>query len=243
LFREAEDAVRAREQFLSIASHELKTPLTSVKASAQLLERRMRQPDSDPARVSSLVSQLQGEIGRLEHLVADLLDATRIQQGRLELRREPVDLVVLARQGIERFEQVPERLPAHRLVLDSDATVSGVWDAARLDQVITNLLSNALKYSPGGGEVRLRVRDLGDQAEIAVSDEGIGITAREREQLFQPFARGDIARQSIGGTGLGLFITREIIDRHEGAIEVESEPGSGSTFTVRLPHVSDLPVP
>jgi PAS domain S-box-containing protein len=236
LFREAEEAVRAREQFLSIASHELKTPLTSVKASAQLLERRVRQPDTDPARITGLVSQLQGEIGRLEHLVADLLDATRIQQGRLELRREPVDLVALARQGVERFEQAPERRPAHRLVLDADGLVSGVWDAARLDQVITNLLSNALKYSPGGGEVRLRVRDLGDAAEITVSDEGIGITVQERQQLFQPFARGDVARQSIGGTGLGLFITAEIVERHGGTIDVESEPAIGSTFTVRLPY-------
>ncbi|MEX2314273.1 MAG: GAF domain-containing protein, partial [Thermomicrobiales bacterium] len=175
LYREARNAVRSREQFLSVASHELKTPLTSVKASAQLLGRRLRQEPIDRDRVETLVGQLQSEIIRLESLVLDLLDATRIQQGRLELRREQVNLVDLARQAIERFESSPQRLPGHELILDAAGPVQAMIDPGRIDQVITNLVSNALKYSPDGGEVRVVVSALDDGVEIAISDTGIGI--------------------------------------------------------------------
>lgn len=240
LYREARDAVRSREQFLSIASHELKTPLTSVKASAQLLERRLKQDPVDRTRVEPLVGQVQSEISRLENLVLDLLDATRIQQGRLELRREPVNLVDLARQAIERFESAAQLPPVHRLVLDAPEPVEAELDPGRIDQVITNLVSNALKYSPDGGDVCVTVRAVDGVVEVAVTDCGIGISPEEQAALFQPFARGDVARQSIGGTGLGLFISSEIIERHGGTIQVESTPGSGSTFTVRLPVVPPI---
>ena len=235
LYREARDAARSREQFLSIASHELKTPLTSVKASAQLLERRLRQDPIDRTRVEPLVSQVQSEISRLENLVLDLLDATRIQQGRLELRREPVDLVDLARQAIARFETAAQQVPGHALTLDAPTSLAAMIDPGRIDQVITNLVSNALKYSPDGGDVTVSVRATDGVGEISVIDCGIGISPDEQAALFQPFARGDVARQSIGGTGLGLFISAEIVERHGGTIEVDSVPGRGSTFTVYLP--------
>jgi len=239
LHREAQDAVRAREQFLSIASHELKTPLTSVKASAQLLDRRLRGAAVDPTRVMPLVNSLQAEIGRLETLVTDLLDATRIQQGRLELRRELVDLSELALLAIERFEHAPQRLSSHTLALDAPSPIEISVDPSRIDQVLVNLISNALKYSPDGGAVRVAVRQDTDDAILTVSDEGTGITPEELATLFQPFARDDRARQSIGGTGLGLFITAEIADRHGGSILVDSDPGRGTTFTVRLPLTVD----
>jgi signal transduction histidine kinase len=235
LYREAREAVHSREQFLSIASHELKTPLTSVKASAQLLDRLLRQQPVDPARVEPLVEQLQSEIGRLENLVSDLLDATRIQQGRLELRREEIDLVELVHQVTGRFEIAPQRLASHELTIQAPTSVIAIVDPDRIDQVITNLVSNALKYSPDGGEIRVEARERDGQAEIVVTDHGIGISAEEQTRLFEPFARGDVARQSVGGTGLGLFITAEIVERHGGTIEVESEPERGSVFTVRLP--------
>ncbi len=235
LYKEAQDAIRSREQFLSIASHELKTPLTSVKASAQLLERRMRQDPIDRERVEPLVRQVQSEVNRLENLVLDLLDATRIQQGRLELRREPVDLVDLARQAIERFDTAAQQMPNHVLVLHAPQPVEAMIDPGRIDQVITNLVSNALKYSPDGGDIDVVVRQIDGFGEIAVTDRGIGISDAEQATLFQPFARGDAARQSIGGTGLGLFISAEIVGRHGGTIEVDSVPGRGSTFTVHLP--------
>jgi len=235
LYREARDAARSREQFLSIASHELKTPLTSIKASAQLLERRLRQDPIDRTRVDPLVSKVQSELNRLENLVLDLLDATRIQQGRLELRYEPIDLVALARQAVDRFESAVQSPPGHTLVVRAPEPVEALVDPDRIDQVVTNLVSNALKYSPDGGTVDVVVRASNSTAEIAVTDRGIGISREELDSLFQPFARGDFARQSIGGTGLGLFITAEIVERHGGTIEVDSAPGEGSTFRVYLP--------
>ena len=119
----------------------------------------------------------------------------------------------------------------------------GVWDPARLDQVLTNLVSNALKYSPDGGEVRVRLRAdrRAGRAELAVSDAGVGMTAAERAELFRPFARGAAGGRGIGGVGLGLYIAARIVDGHGGTIAVESEPGRGSTFTVRLPLAPPAP--
>jgi signal transduction histidine kinase len=233
----AQQATRQREEFLSIASHELKTPLTSIKASAQLLNRWLRRPDIKPARLEALSEQMRAEIERLELLVTDLLDASRIQQGRLELRPEATDLAQLAADALARVEHAPERTALHTLALDAPEPVIGQWDPARLDQVLTNLLSNALKYSPAGGTVRVSVRrtEAGDTALLTVGDAGIGIAPDEQAQLFQPFARGATARQSIGGTGLGLYISAQIVEQHSGQIAVESAPGAGSTFTVRLP--------
>jgi PAS domain S-box-containing protein len=234
LYREAQQAARAREEFLSIASHELKTPLTSVKASAQLLSRRLEREGLTGARLTNVTGHLHREIARLETLVADLLDATRIQQGRLELRPARADLAQIAADVIARFEHAPERGEQHTLRLDAPAPVAGVWDAARLDQVLTNLVSNALKYSPDGGDVLMRVFTEDDEAVVTVHDHGIGISAEEQARLFQPFSRGDIARQSVGGTGLGLYIAAQIVDQHGGSISIDSEAGKGSVFTVRL---------
>lgn len=235
LYRDSQEAIKVREQFLSIASHELRTPLTTVKASSQLLARRFRRADADPARTLTLIDQLQDEVGRLETLVEDLLDATQIQRGRLELNTERFDLTALARRCLERFDQPMHRSDTHVLIFEAEEPVEGVWDASRLDQVITNLISNAIKYSPEGGVVRVEVRREGDGVAVEVSDSGIGISDDEQANLFQPFARGDEARRSVGGTGLGLFISSQIIERHGGTIEVESEVGAGSTFTIRLP--------
>lgn len=238
LYRAAQDAIRARDEFLSIASHELKTPLTTVKAYVQLLDREVRSGDPDHGRLVGLTDHLQGQVWRLEMLVADLLDASRIQQGRLELRRERVDLVELAREALARVDGAPERTPAHRLSLVQNGPVVGDWDPARLDQVLTNLLSNALKYSPNGGEVCVRVVQDGDHAVLTVSDEGIGISPADRARLYEPFSRGDLAHLRASGTGLGLFISARIVERHDGTIDVESEVGRGTTFTVRLPQAS-----
>jgi PAS domain S-box-containing protein len=230
----AEDATRTREVFLSVAAHELRTPLTSIKAAAHLLERRITADDTE-GRMLRLAGQLRGEVDRLERLVTDLLDVSRIQQGRLELRPEPTDLAELARAVLARSEGAAERLSTHRLTLDAPAPVAGVWDPSRLDQVLTNLLSNAMKYSPEGGEIHVRVTREAGQAVIEITDQGIGISPEEQARLFQPFARGDAARMTIGGTGLGLFISQQITARHGGDITVESTPGAGSRFTVRLP--------
>ena len=240
LYREEQELVRSREEFLSIASHELKTPLTILKASAQILSRQVLQPDLNRIRITDCANRLQVQVDRLETLVADLLDASRLQQGHLELRPEPYDLREIAAEILERFQDVPERTEGHRLVLDTPEPVIGLIDPARLDQVLTNLLSNALKYSPAGGEVRLAIHRCSDQVLIAVSDQGIGTTPEEQTRLFQPFSRGDAVR-GINGTGLGLYISRQIVERHGGTIAVESQPGIGSTFTVQLPLIPVQP--
>lgn len=235
LYREAQSAVRAREDFLSTASHELRTPLTTVKGYGQLLLRFLRQPTADRQHLVKLATHLCEQINRFETLVNDLLDVSRIQQGRLELRPQPMDLSELAGAVLRRFEESPERTPAHRLTLDAPEPIEGHWDPGRLDQVLTNLISNALKFSPNGGEVRVTVRRRADMAEVAVRDEGIGIPLEEQGLLFQPFARSHRARREIGGTGLGLFIARQIAEQHGGTITLESADGAGSTFTLRLP--------
>ncbi|HET9015281.1 MAG TPA: GAF domain-containing protein [Thermomicrobiaceae bacterium] len=235
LYQEAQQAVLAREEFLSIASHELKTPLTTVKGWVHLLDDQLHQPELDRASLVEFTDELRGQVDRFELLIGDLLDASRIQQGRLDLRPEPVDLVKLARRVVTRFNHAPERTPRHVLVLDGAPRLIGLWDPDRLDQVLTNLCSNALKYSPEGGEVRIAIGREDDDAVLSVSDTGIGMSAEDQATLFQPFARSEHARRSASGTGLGLFITRRIVEQHGGTIGVASELGAGTTFTVHLP--------
>lgn len=234
LYREAQALIRAREDFLSTASHELRTPLTTVKGYGQLLTRFLRQPTLDRERLMRLATRLGDQTSRFEALINDLLDVSRIQQGHLVLRRQRTDLTERATMILRQFELSPERTPAHRLVLDAPGPIEGHWDQLRLDQVMTNLISNALRYSPQGGEVRVTLRVHDEMAEIAVRDDGIGIALEEQVHLFQPFARSSRGQQ-IGGSGLGLYIARQIVEQHGGTIGVRSAPGVGSTFIVRLP--------
>lgn len=239
LYREAQRAVRLREDFLSIAAHELRTPLTTIKGYVQLLSRRVRPGRErvaiDGAALAMLAEQLTGQVGRLEQLVAELLDIARLQRDRTVLQRETLDLTALAGEVIERFQQAPDRLPSHHLRLVAPEPVSGRWDASRLDQALTNLLSNALKYSPDGGEIVVNVRLQGGVALLSVRDQGIGIAPADQAMLFQPFARIQAARQKVQGTGLGLYIVSQVVERHGGTIELVSQPGRGSTFSLYLP--------
>ena len=235
LYRNVRETLAAREAFVSIAAHELRTPLTTIKAFGQMLARELQRPAADTGRLGALTDRLQGQIERLAVLVEDLLDASRLQQPRVAFRREPVELVELARDVLERFEHDPNWTNKHTLVLDALEPIEGVWDAGRLDQVITNLVSNALKYSPAGGEVRVALRERDGQIELVVGDQGLGIPAEDRPQLFQPFARGNAGMHGIPGTGLGLYVTAQIVERYGGTIRVESEPGKGSRFIVILP--------
>lgn len=232
----AQEAVRVREEFVAIASHELRTPLTAIKGYAQLLAKQLLRSGTDDDRSIGFIDKLQGEVSRLEALVTDLLDAARIEGGRPELRLKVIDLSALAEHALARFLQAPERTAGHTLVLEAPEPVQGIWDPARLDQVLTNLISNALKYSPHGGEVRLGVRRRDDQVEVVVSDQGLGIAPEEREQVFEPFSRTETSHQSrIRGTGLGLYIVAQLVEHHGGTITLQSEHGVGSTFTIQLP--------
>jgi PAS domain S-box-containing protein len=235
---QAEAATRLREEFLAIASHELRTPLTVLRGYVQLLHRHL---DREPPNLSGLAAaagQITRQVSRFEALVNDLLDVSRFQQGQVVPRRNLLDLADLARQTLSQVEHLPERTPQHRVTLDAPAPVLVSVDADRLEQVLTNLLSNAMKYSPRGGQIRVGIHARGDQAELTVGDEGIGIPLAEQPTLFQPFSRTEGARRVGYGTGLGLYITARIVEQHGGTIGLTSEPGTGTTVTVRLPLAS-----
>jgi signal transduction histidine kinase len=228
------EAVRLRENFLAIAAHELRTPLTAVKGTAQLIARQLRRPGFDRDRALAQFTRLDEQVDRMTTLVGDVLDVAQLQGGRLALRRARVDLVALTRGVLAAFTEAPERTVAHALALDADEALWLDADPSRLEQVLTNLVSNALKYSPDGGEVRCTVRREGERAMLTVRDQGVGIAPEEQGQLFSPFARAAPER-AIRGLGLGLYITRELVERHGGTIALASAPGMGTTVTVRLP--------
>jgi signal transduction histidine kinase len=237
---EAVGEIARREEFLSIAAHELKTTITSIKASAQFLRRLLQDEGPDAHQLQRLVTQQHGQIGRLEELVSDLLDVSRIHRGRLELRRERYALGDLVQEVVERFHHAPEYTRHHRLAVEDHGLVIGEWDRARLDQVLTNLVSNALKYSPAGGDVMVGVATDRDHAVLTVRDHGIGIAEEMLDQVFTRFARREYHVPVMYGTGLGLYITRQIVEHHGGQISLASTPGQGTTVTVRLPRVVDL---
>ncbi|HYO55594.1 sensor histidine kinase, partial [Archangium sp.] len=221
---ELREAVRLREEFLSVASHELRTPLTPLKGFAALTLSRMEKGGDFPERERTLkaLRSMARQTDRLTRLVDDLLDTSRIQAGRFELERAPVDLVPLVREVIERFELRGDE--GLRFLLEApELPVQGVWDGPRLEQVVTNLLSNAVRYSPQGGTVRVSFHLTPETVELRVRDEGIGIPPESIDLLFQPFARASNATaRHFGGLGLGLFICREIVQRHGGTIWAES---------------------
>ncbi|MEW5848238.1 MAG: PAS domain S-box protein [Myxococcota bacterium] len=230
LYREAQQAIRARDEFMSIASHELKTPLTPLVLLLQLMERRVRRGEPvDPADISKAQSQL----GRLCGLIKDLLDVSRIQAGRLALRREPVNLCELVREVISAHPAGEE----NRMRLDVPTTGVHVdGDRDRLLQVVNNLVDNAVKYSPRDKPIDVRVSRNGGEALLSVTDRGIGIPREQQPMLFERFFRASNApTTSYGGLGLGLYICRDIVERHGGRIWVDSETGRGATFYVALP--------
>src|SRR5581483_5020436 len=238
LYREAQEAVRVRDEFLSAAAHDLKTPLTSVKGMAQLLRRQLtRLPLADGERLLSGLASIDAAATKMGHQLDELLDVTRLQEGeQLELRRRPTDLVVLARRVAAEQQHAADR---HVRVQASLPALVGSWDEVRLGRVLDNLLSNAIKYSPDGGEVVVSVtREAHGPhawAVLAVTDHGLGIPAADLPRVFERFQRGANVHGRIGGSGIGLASARQIVEQHGGTISVQSTEGAGSTFTVRLP--------
>lgn len=239
---------RQREEFLAIAAHELKTPVTSVKLFAQgMLRTLQRRGGLEPGRGVRDLQTIVRQIDRLNELVNDLLDVGKLRSGRLEYHFDRIDLVALVGAVVERFQTQIEPDGRHTIrLVPTDATLPIVADSTRLDQVLSNLLDNALKYSPSGGEITVRVARDNDPgwARLTVTDQGIGIASDEERFLFDPFtrARQSITTHNISGIGLGLYISREIISRHGGTIRAESDgPGTGATFIVALPTLAQPP--
>jgi PAS domain S-box-containing protein len=234
LLRRAQQAVRLRDDFLSIASHELKTPLTPLSLKLQVMERLLgsEQGGEHPLRMSRDVEAMRRQVKRLSDLINDLLDVARISGGRLKLVLEQVELSGLVREVASRFELEAERAGG-RLDVQAEAPLTGRWDRLRLEQVVTNLLSNALKYGPGK-PTHVRVEADGEYARLTVRDEGIGIEPQHLARIFEKFERA-VSERHYGGLGLGLYISQQIVEALGGSIAVDSVPQQGSVFTVRLP--------
>ncbi|SEL24826.1 PAS domain S-box-containing protein [Stigmatella aurantiaca] len=234
LYREAQEAIQLRDEFLSIASHELKTPLTPLSLKLQMLSREVkRQPDSPLRRsVEDYLVIGMRQVKKLSELVSDLLDVTRIAGGRLRLEPEPVQLDTLIREVAGRYEAEAARVGSS-LRLDLQESVVGHWDRLRLEQVVTNLVDNAIKYGAGKPiHVGLQLRE--HQAWLHVRDEGIGIAPQALSRIFGRFERA-VSERHYGGLGLGLYITRTIVEALGGSIQAQSALGEGATFTVTLP--------
>jgi PAS domain S-box-containing protein len=235
LLEEANEAVRLRDDFLAMASHDMRTPLSVILANIQLARRKLAA--GEHADASRHMESAERTTQKMTGLVGELMDVTILRAGhQLPLRHEQADLAAIARAHAEDYQRMSDQ---HRVAVSAPDTLVGEWDASRVERVLRNLLDNALKYSPHGGDIRLEVTEETDAsgrrwAAIAVEDEGVGIPEDELPQLFEKYQRGSNTRE-LRGTGLGLAGSRAVIEQLGGSIEVSSRLGVGSVFTVRLP--------
>jgi signal transduction histidine kinase len=230
----AEQALeRARADFVATASHELRTPLSAVYGAAStLLQREGRLDGSDRRRLLKMIEQ---EAERLSGIVDQILVTAQLDRGELRLADDELDVRAMAESVLESAEARNQEHIALELHAP-DHVLPLRCDSARLRQVLVNLVENAIKYSPDGGRVEVRVRDDPRHVQIDVTDEGLGIPVTEQDRIFEKFYRLDAEMtRGVGGSGLGLYISREIIEQMGGRISVDSSPGSGSTFSIELP--------
>jgi two-component system, OmpR family, phosphate regulon sensor histidine kinase PhoR len=229
-----------RAEFIDNLSHELRTPLTTVSLLAETLERESEQAgEAIPTRMRERIGKIQEETGHIAQMVNELLDLSRIESGGAVVHLDDVDLAALASTSGERLRLFADRQGVDLVVDAADNLPRIRGDEARLGQVFLNLLHNAVKFSPNGGRVTIRVVDSGDEVVASVEDQGVGIPRASLGRIFERFYKVDRARVRGGGTGLGLSIARHVVDQHGGRIWVESEEGRGSTFSFALPIASE----
>ena len=237
--QQARSAVRERDRFLAMLSHEFRNPLGAIRNAVTYLER----DGADRSRVELMTDVLSRQTRQLTRLTDDLLDVSRIAQGKIEIRPRLIDLRQVTEDAAEvvRSQMAENQLTFEVVVPDEPIYIEG--DPERLQQVQVNLLVNAAKYTPSGGEVRLSVRPDGDQAVITVTDNGTGLTGELLQRVFEPFVQSDqTLDRSDGGMGIGLTLVRSLVDLHSGTVEAHSDgPGCGCEFTVRLPISSKRP--
>jgi signal transduction histidine kinase len=233
LYEGERNAVRARDEFLSIASHELKTPLTSMKINAQVMKLMMaRKEEISLEKTARFVEVTERQTNRLSRLVDDMLDISRIHTGKLLLDKEQITLSEIIEDVVLRFNETrSEKAPP--ISLEYTGALSGFWDKFRLEQVISNIVSNAIKYG-GNSQVKIHAYSSEESAIIEFIDGGIGVSAEKREKIFERFERGGISTE-ISGLGLGLFISKQIVEAHGGSIHVEPNEPKGSRFILKLP--------
>ena len=230
LYQRSQEAVKLRDEFLSIASHELKTPLTPLRLQMQTLEKHAAEgtlASLPPERLQRVAEVSLRQVSRLTRLIEDLLDVARINAGKLKLNHGAGELVALVKEAVDRYA------PGAPVTVHAPPLLHCKCDALRIEQVFVNLLTNALKYAPGQ-PVEVFLREEGGEAILEVKDLGPGIAHEDQDRIFGRYERLG-SSQSVGGLGLGLFIARQIVEAHGGSLSVKSEPGHGSVFTVRLP--------
>lgn len=230
------DALKSRDDFLSIASHELKTPLTSLKLQSQIFQRAAAKGQEqiyEKNNVLQLIDRTSKHVNRLNRLVDDMLDVSRIRTGRLTLLKDDFDFSEMTREVLERIKEqflnADYELPEVTICQE----VVGRWDRLRLEQVITNLMTNSIRYGEGK-KIKIAVESDPHLVRFSITDQGIGIEARNADKIFHRFERA-ISSNEVSGLGLGLFISQQIILAHQGEIWVESIPGNGSTFIFEVP--------
>ncbi|HEY2721252.1 MAG TPA: HAMP domain-containing sensor histidine kinase, partial [Chitinophagaceae bacterium] len=215
-----------KEDFIGIASHELKTPVTSIRAYTELMQELCE--EGDFAATVPLVTKLNGQVDRLVELVHTLLDITKMEEGELPLHLEPFNLKEMAEERIEDLQRLSN---IHRIIIQPEKGITVTADRERIGQVFTNLVSNAIKYSPKGGNVFIDWKQIKEGIEVSIKDEGIGISEEMRQKVFDRFFRAnDVPFNTFPGMGLGLYISANIVRRHGGRIWVESKTGEGSIF-------------
>ncbi len=232
---ERKDLERRKDEFISMASHELKTPVTSIKGFTQLLVRRFQQRDDKESL--RFLARMDIQLTKLTKLISDLLDISKMQTGHLEYRKEPFELDMLVQEMIENVQGTTQ---THRLILDNPARVCVYADRDRIAQVLMNLLTNAIKFSAHADKVLVQVLSEGPDAVVRVQDFGLGIDEAHHEKIFERFYQvSESDTKHYAGLGIGLYISSEIIKRHQGRIWVESRKGEGSTFSFSLPLLED----
>jgi signal transduction histidine kinase len=236
LYYEVQQSVRTRDDFLSAVAHELKTPLTVISASSQMLQRRQRL-QSESAEPDPALIRIQGAVARMTAFIEELLDLVRRQADpSLSLKLSAVDLVSLVRRVVS---EASEFAHGQEIIVEAAGPVLGDWDAVRIERALDNLVGNAIKYNREQGKVRIQIgtedTPTGRVAIVSVTDEGIGIPETDRARIFDRFTRGANVAGRISGSGVGLAIVRQVVDQHGGSVDVVSTEGHGSTFTMRLP--------
>ncbi|CAA9262651.1 MAG: hypothetical protein AVDCRST_MAG26-2401 [uncultured Chloroflexia bacterium] len=234
LYRAEQEAVREREALISIASHELKNPLAALMVYAHVLNRRTARAPGASSRDKEAIAAIVEQGERLNAMLGELLDISRLDRDQFTIACVSLDFAELVKRVVADMQPTFEEHTVVVTVCERPLPVSG--DRGRLVQVVNNLLTNAVKYSPAGTRIEVRVEAVGEQACLHVRDEGIGIPESALPNLFRRFYRADNGvAQSVNGLGIGLYVVKEIMSRHGGSITVDSREGEGSTFTVCLP--------
>jgi PAS domain S-box-containing protein len=227
---ERREIEQRKEDFISIASHEMKTPLTSIKGNLQLLHRKAQQ-NKDTQYLSGFETAVKS-VARLERLIYDLLDVSKIQSGKVGFNFTTFQFDRLINEAVSGIQAISQ---SHNIVVTGSANIEVTADFGRLEQVLLNLLSNAVKYSPEGKEVALHTTILPDYIKVSITDKGVGIHERDHKRIFERFYRADQISEKFPGVGIGLYVSNEIIKEHKGTLWVDSKEGAGAKFSFTIP--------